>query len=93
MTKSKRIYGKHIPTAQEICWFINRYQRDYGWAPSRRDVATNFQISLSTVQDLMLEARRAGLMDWGHGARQLRLLPPGQQLAEMKQLIDRSTVF
>ncbi len=59
---------------QEIIGFIAEYFRKYGQSPSFRDIATNFQISVGTVQDQLKSLSNKGVLSWIPGRlRSIRL--------------------
>lgn len=76
----------YMPELQEVVDYVASFIVEVGWPPSRREIASHFGISLSTAQGLMIEARKAGLISIGTGARQVRV-------NQMKQLEDEGTRF
>jgi Mn-dependent DtxR family transcriptional regulator len=85
--------SSRLPTHDAIVRFIALHIRTFDWPPTRREIAAEFQISLSTAQILTMECREMGLIEVGYGARQLRLTQKGNKLLMMKAIVDPETQF
>ena len=70
------------PSSAEALEYINRYILMYGFPPSRREIAEEFDVSPSTSQSLLKQLVEEGLLTMPSGSipRGMRVTDAGRKL-------------